>query len=237
MKQVFILFLFSFISLNYTSGQSVNDFEGKIKLGVADQDDTENSLIVRLPDGTLGERDASTVNPFQNISASRFGDTLFLSNGGFLIIPGLSAANPVLQCTEEQLNYNGATGFSNGVGQTFEPCVDGLINIIRVQTNPSSSSGTFVFTLRDSGCNVIWTVPAVSIVPNSIIEIDLTTGSGTSNFVNSGQSYSFHFETTAMVQFRNSSGNPYPQGHMTAGTTCTQAFDPNRDFWFQVEIY
>ena len=33
----------------------------------------------------------------QNITVSNIGDTLFLSNGGFVIIPGISAANPPSQ--------------------------------------------------------------------------------------------------------------------------------------------
>ena len=42
----------------------------------------------------VDDADADATNELQNLSVSATGDTLHLQNGGFVIIPGISAANP-----------------------------------------------------------------------------------------------------------------------------------------------
>ena len=43
--------------------------------------------------GSVTLTDADPTNELQNLSVSSTGDTLYLQNGGFVIIPGISAAN------------------------------------------------------------------------------------------------------------------------------------------------
>jgi len=42
----------------------------------------------------VDDPDADTTNELQNLFVSPIGDTLYLENGGFVIIPGISSANP-----------------------------------------------------------------------------------------------------------------------------------------------
>ncbi len=43
--------------------------------------------------GSVTLTDADATNELQTLSVSATGDTLYLQNGGFVIIPGISAAN------------------------------------------------------------------------------------------------------------------------------------------------
>ena len=85
MKSYIISLALLIVFINCSHSQIVNDFSGKVKIGQADLDNSENSLIIMFPDGTLGQRDASTINSFQIISISN--DTIFLANGGFVKLP------------------------------------------------------------------------------------------------------------------------------------------------------
>ena len=78
-----IVFLMIVFSCSYT--QIINEFAGKVKIGQVDTVNTENSIVVRLPDGTLGERLAQTLTIHQLISISN--DTIFLQNGGYIKLP------------------------------------------------------------------------------------------------------------------------------------------------------
>jgi hypothetical protein len=53
-------------------------------------------IPAELADGTddVDDADADATNELQNLSVSAIGDTLYLQNGGYVIIPGISAANP-----------------------------------------------------------------------------------------------------------------------------------------------
>ena len=65
--------------------QTISEFEGKVKITQLDTDNSADSLIVKLPDGTLGLRDARSITSFQVLSISN--DTIFLQNGGFIKLP------------------------------------------------------------------------------------------------------------------------------------------------------
>ena len=65
--------------------QSNLEIDGKIKVGDTPKDNTADSLLVRLADGTLGIRDVSSLTQYQVLSISN--DTIFLSNGGFIKLP------------------------------------------------------------------------------------------------------------------------------------------------------
>ncbi|MBK8504191.1 MAG: hypothetical protein IPL46_19475 [Saprospiraceae bacterium] len=56
--------------------------EGSSKVSELIKDNAADSVVVRLPDGTLGVRDASSLVEYQILSSSN--DTLYLTNGGFV---------------------------------------------------------------------------------------------------------------------------------------------------------
>ncbi len=49
--------------------------------------------MVRNAIDDVDDADADATNELQTLSVSATGDTLYLQNGGFVIIPGISAAN------------------------------------------------------------------------------------------------------------------------------------------------
>ncbi len=73
-----ILTTFSLISQNL-------DIQGSAKISEMAENNSADSVVVYLPDGTLGRRDVATLSEFQVLQISN--DTLFLSNGGFVKLP------------------------------------------------------------------------------------------------------------------------------------------------------
>ncbi|MBK8504550.1 MAG: hypothetical protein IPL46_21475 [Saprospiraceae bacterium] len=67
------------------NAQNHLEVEGKTKIAKMEKVNTADSVVVRLGDGTLAVRDASTLSVDQIISISN--DTIFLSNGGFIGLP------------------------------------------------------------------------------------------------------------------------------------------------------
>ncbi|MBK8505888.1 MAG: DUF1566 domain-containing protein [Saprospiraceae bacterium] len=61
------------------------EVQGKAKISEMDKINTADSVVVHLPDGTLGVRDVSTLTQFQILSISN--DTIYLANGGFVKLP------------------------------------------------------------------------------------------------------------------------------------------------------
>jgi uncharacterized protein (TIGR02145 family) len=52
------------------------------------------AMFANVADTVLNAPDTSTINEIQGLSVSFIGDTLYLSQSNYVIIPGLSAANP-----------------------------------------------------------------------------------------------------------------------------------------------
>lgn len=96
--------------LFYFSGQTQNttEFEGKVKITKLVTDNSADSLVVKLPDGSLGLRVASSVSNFQILSISN--DTIFLEGGGFVKIP-----NSVTDSNLLAGNYSPKVYFGNPV--------------------------------------------------------------------------------------------------------------------------
>ena len=73
---------------------------GNDGVGIA-QTLSQTGSDVTLSDGggtvSVNDADADSTNELQNLSVSAAGDTLYLQNGGFVIIPGISAANAPVQ--------------------------------------------------------------------------------------------------------------------------------------------
>ena len=78
-KQLLLIPLL-FIGIVIGHAQTTSEFEGKVKITQLDADNSADSLVVKLPDGTLGLRGANSITSFQVLSISN--DTLFLSNDG-----------------------------------------------------------------------------------------------------------------------------------------------------------
>ena len=68
-------------------------------------DSTDITNLGFVAGGITAEVDASVTNEIQQLSVSLSGDTLYLQNGGFVIIPGISIANvPVSSITDADGN-------------------------------------------------------------------------------------------------------------------------------------
>ncbi len=96
MRQIilcFIVFLFPMFLL----GQNL-EVDGTVKISSMLQDNTAQNAVVRLTDGVLGMRNVTTLSEFQVLSMAN--DTLFLTQGGFVVLP------PINIC-------------SNAIGDTF----------------------------------------------------------------------------------------------------------------------
>ncbi len=65
--------------------QTINVFEGNIEVTSLKKDNSADSIIVKLPNGSFGSRDASSISSFQILSISN--DTIYLENGGFVKLP------------------------------------------------------------------------------------------------------------------------------------------------------
>ena len=75
-----------------TGDQDISSLATKTALS-----DSTGQVRSEIPDvsGFLtSEQDGDTTNEIQNLSVSTSGDTLYLSGGNYVIIPGISAANP-----------------------------------------------------------------------------------------------------------------------------------------------
>lgn len=69
------------------------DVDGKIRISQLEKDNTADSVVVPLPDGTLGIRDISSLTEYQILS--RNGDSIFLTNGGFVVLPDPDSTNEI----------------------------------------------------------------------------------------------------------------------------------------------
>lgn len=104
-KLISLLGFLLIVQVFYAQESSV--FDGKVKVVDMDDDQTSTSFVVRQPDGTLAKRDADDIIP--NFSVSFTGDTLFQSSGGWVIIPGISAANQATYRVTFQAAWSAAT--------------------------------------------------------------------------------------------------------------------------------
>ncbi len=123
MPRLILLIVTLFIAqTSFTQESSV--FDGKVKVVEMDNDQTSTSLVVRQADGTLAKRDAHDIIP--HFSVSFTGDTLFQSNGGWIIIPGISAANHATYRVTFQATWSAATHPNSF---PFNPHFSGLIGM------------------------------------------------------------------------------------------------------------
>lgn len=139
---------------------------GNDGVGIA-QTLSQTGSDVTLSDGggtvSVNDADADPTNELQNLTVSTTGDTLYLQNGGFVIIPGISAANaPVQLATLTTSTVSSLTNISATSGGNITD--DGGANITTrgvcysINTNPTiadnitnDGNGTGSFTSNLSG--------------------------------------------------------------------------------------
>ena len=100
MKNLTILLILTLAPL-WITAQNL-EVEGKAKITDMDKVNTADSVVVRLADGTLGVRDVSTLTEFQLLSTN--GDTIFISNGNFVVVEGLRFRTPDLVLNDMSRN-------------------------------------------------------------------------------------------------------------------------------------
>jgi uncharacterized protein (TIGR02145 family) len=108
----------NFSSINWGSGAKfLHVMMGSTDLGTQQMLSVPYALHSASADNATNATNAETAsNGFSNVSQT--GDTLYMANGNFIIVPGISAANfpaPMLGCTNAQAcNYNAAATQDDG---------------------------------------------------------------------------------------------------------------------------
>lgn len=110
------------------------DVEGKARISDMEEVNTADSVVIRMSDGTLGVRDVSTLpdadstNELQQLSIN--GDTIFITNGGYLVIPGLSNVHLIPTCNDliQNGDEEGVDCGGNSCISCAERCSDGILN-------------------------------------------------------------------------------------------------------------
>lgn len=134
-----ILLFFYTASLGDIHAQSA-DFEGEVKVQTMTTDNENNNLVVRQADGTLAQRAASTLS---GLTVSLTGDTLFQGAGGYIIIPGISAANTVRYRATFDAIWSAAT---HPVDFPSDPHFSGLIGMTHSSSVELFTPGTLATT-------------------------------------------------------------------------------------------
>jgi hypothetical protein len=107
------------------------EFGGSIKVMDVVKDNTADSVIVRMDDGTLAVRDVSSLHEYQILSISA--DTVYLSNGGFVKLPDSSNTNEIQQMSVSHVGDTLYLSGSNwliipGISYANSHCFDGVQN-------------------------------------------------------------------------------------------------------------
>jgi|GEM_PF-3392537 len=123
MRHIFALIGCLFLGFVVADAQS-GDFEGKVKVSDMATDNSTSAVVVRQSDGTLAQRDASSIAPL--ISVSLTGDTLFQGDGNWVIIPGISSVNTVTYRVTFDAVWSAAT---HPTSFPFDPHFSGLIGM------------------------------------------------------------------------------------------------------------
>jgi hypothetical protein len=109
-----ILFLFVLL-LTCLSVRAQNlEVDGKAKITVMDKVNTADSVVVRLPDGTLAVRDVSSLPEDQILSISN--DTVYLTDGGFVKLPADNNAGWTMNSDTISTLKKVSIGTSAGIG-------------------------------------------------------------------------------------------------------------------------
>ena len=92
-KSIFIFLIFT-VDFTTTIAQDL-EVDGKVRIGDVPNNDTTNRFLIQQDDGSIGWRDLSDFTEFQILT--RHEDTVFLTNGGYVVLPDASATNEIQQ--------------------------------------------------------------------------------------------------------------------------------------------
>ncbi|MFZ1750071.1 MAG: hypothetical protein WAU01_07765, partial [Saprospiraceae bacterium] len=107
----------------------------------------------------------------------------------FLILTLWTSSESIYgQCILEQLTDPSILSSGDGAGQQFLACESGILEAIEIKTQNWVTS-PFTLHLKDASCNTIWTVTDIVGGPNQIINIDMSSGSGSTRTVINGELY------------------------------------------------
>ena len=155
MKSVLITFSIWLVLFNQAIGQNL-EVQGMAKISEMDIDNTADSVVVTLSDGTLAIRDASTLVQYQLLSISN--DTVYLTNGGFVKLPfdGTWENLSGIPANVDHIRYTDAEAISavTNAGLFLTDEVDGSItneiqNLTEVLTQDSSAANKRIKDLKD----------------------------------------------------------------------------------------
>lgn len=88
-------------SLSVFNAQTL-DVEGDLKIHTLPYDNSSDTLLVKREDGTVGVIDKMSVQEFQVLTRSN--DTLYLTNGGFVVLPEDEDPDPSNEIQELQMS-------------------------------------------------------------------------------------------------------------------------------------
>jgi uncharacterized protein (TIGR02145 family) len=191
----------NFANINWSSGSKfLHVMMGTTDLGTQLMLSVPYALHSASADNATNATNATNAetaaNGFSNVSTT--GDTLYMANGNFIIVPGISAANypaPVLGCTNAQAcNYNAVATEDDGScliqGAT---CNDGNANTTNDVINTNCQ------------CAGTATGNGVFVSGNGVTDID---GTVYTSIVINGQEWMQ--QNLAVTKYRN--GDPIPTG-------------------------
>jgi hypothetical protein len=145
-----------FISSIINSQTQTVQVNGKLQVSNVPTNATATDMIVIDGAGNLGKKPAPSDN--QSLSVSSFGDTLKLQNGGFLIIPGISA-----------LNASAALNVFDGDGNSYRPVKINNLILLPQSRATKYNDGTPIPKITDNTAWAAATGPAYSWYNNDSI--------------------------------------------------------------------
>ncbi|MCC7246368.1 MAG: T9SS type A sorting domain-containing protein [Saprospiraceae bacterium] len=144
------------------------------------------------------------------------------------------------QCLIEQLVQN-TDSYLNAphpirFGNTFVAECSGEVNEISFWSGTGENFSGGNLLLTSENCGVLWTVSGIDVSSNTIYIVDLSSGSGSSRSVNSGEVYGWQLEKPAgdnYLRMHYTNTNPYPIGHSIVQSFCANL---GLDLWFRISI-
>ncbi len=102
LKYLSVILSFFILVISHSKLNAQIEVDGMAKIAVMNLENSADSVVVVMPDGTLAMRDVSTITEFQILSISN--DTIYLTDGGFVKLPPesqlLSISNDTVYLTD-----------------------------------------------------------------------------------------------------------------------------------------
>ena len=142
--------------ISFQTKAQLFEIDGKAKVMVMDMENSCDSVVVRLPDGTLALRDVSTISGGggtpQMLSSSN--DTIFLTDGGFVKLPPGAGGSQTLSVSNDTIFLSDGGFVKLPIDQTIDSDSDPM-NEIQTLTGSNDTifltNGGFVELPGDGG--------------------------------------------------------------------------------------